>query len=166
MRKGGIATKMPLKFPKNVSTKLFRYVRTIDLKFNRKFSSPASCDCRNLSPLTTPGFARLCENHNMATYCLSCSSTALDDRTTSIRELLRQVRAKRFKQANPKLAINVDIHNRPSEPTAHFAFADGTDSLFQTKDYIAPEIMFQVHLKGMQLDAEYEMAGKSLDDEN
>lgn len=36
--------------------------------------------------------------------------------------------------------------------------------LFETKDYNATEMMFQVHLKGMQLDAEYEMAGKSVDD--
>ena len=36
--------------------------------------------------------------------------------------------------------------------------------LYETKDYIAHEIMFQVHLKAMTLDAEYEMAGKSLDD--
>ena len=53
--------------------------------------------------------------------------TALDSRTTSVRELLRQLRAKRFTKANPKLAINVDVHNRPSAPSAHFQFVDGTD---------------------------------------
>lgn len=89
---------------------------------------------------------------------------ALDSRTTSIRELLRQVRAKRFIEANPKLAINVDVHNRPVGPTANFVFIDGEERFFETKDYHAPEVMFQVHLKGMQLDAEYEMAGKSIDE--
>ena len=51
---------------------------------------------------------------------------ALDNRTTSIRELLRQLRAKRFTTANPKLAINVDVHDRPQAPTANFEFVDGT----------------------------------------
>ena len=89
---------------------------------------------------------------------------ALDNRTTSIRELLRQLRAKRFTTANPKLAIHVDVHNRPAAPSANFTFVDGTETFFETKDYHAPDIMFQVHLKGMQLDAEYEMAGKSIDE--
>mmetsp|Transcript_9188 Transcript_9188/g.17528 ORF Transcript_9188/g.17528 Transcript_9188/m.17528 type:complete len:116 (+) Transcript_9188:75-422(+) len=114
---------MPLKFNKEVSTQLFKYVTTIDLKFN-----------------------------------------PLDNRTTSVRELLRQLRAKRFIKANPKLAIKVDVHNRPAAPSAHFQFVDGTDQLFETKDYNAHEMMFQIHLKGMQLDAEYEMAGKSVDE--
>ena len=58
---------------------------------------------------------------------MHASSTALDSRTTSIRELLRQLRAKRFTKANPKLAIKVDVHNRPAAPSAHFQFIDGTD---------------------------------------
>ena len=90
--------------------------------------------------------------------------TALDNRTTSIRELLRQLRAKRFTTANPQLAIHVDVHNRPAGPSANFTFVDGTSVDFETNEYHAPEIMFQVHLKGMQLDAEYEMAGKSVED--
>ena len=96
--------------------------------------------------------------------CCRSRHLALDNRTTSIRELLRQLRAKRFTTANPQLAINVDAHNRPAAPSANFTFVDGTSTLFETKDYHAPEIMFQVHLKGMQLDAEYEMEGKSVDE--
>ena len=77
---------------------------------------------------------------------------------------MRQLRAKRFTTANPKLALNVEVHNRPAAPSAAFGFVDGSDLSFETKDYHAPEILFQVHLKGMQLDAEYEMAGKSVDE--
>lgn len=35
---GNVET-MPIKFKKEVSTHLFKYVRTIDIKFNRKFAS-------------------------------------------------------------------------------------------------------------------------------
>lgn len=35
---------------------------------------------------------------------------------------------------------------------------------FQTKDNHANEMIFQIHLKAMQLDAEYEIAGKNIDD--
>ena len=36
---------------------------------------------------------------------------------------------------------------------------------FDTQESTAHEILFQVHLKTMEMDAEYEMAGKSIDDE-
>jgi ATP-dependent Clp protease adapter protein ClpS len=37
-------------------------------------------------------------------------------------------------------------------------------TVFDTQKYKANEIMFQIHLKAMQLDAEYEMSGKSIED--
>ena len=52
---------------------------------------------------------------------------AFDARTRSARELLRQVQAKRFVEANPKLKIDIDVHNRPDAPTANFRFVDGTE---------------------------------------
>ena len=90
--------------------------------------------------------------------------TALDKRTTSIRELLRQVKVKRIAKANPRLKINVDIHNRPDAPTAFFKFIDETEQSFETYQYNCFEMIFQIHLKGMQLDAEYELDGKNIDE--
>lgn len=52
---------------------------------------------------------------------------AFDSRTRSIRELSRQVQAKRFKTANPKLQIGIEVHGRPDAPMAKFSFVDGTD---------------------------------------
>lgn len=37
-------------------------------------------------------------------------------------------------------------------------------TLFDTQKNNVKEMMFQIHLKAMQLDAEYEMSGKSIDD--
>jgi hypothetical protein len=39
-----------------------------------------------------------------------------------------------------------------------------TQTVFETHKYDIKEMMFQIHLKGMQLDAEYEMAGKNIDE--
>ena len=110
---------------------------------------------------------------------------------------MRQVQAKRFSKANPKLKIEIDAHNRPDAPFASFKFIDDTEVSFGSLDitpfvvepvlkksltsnmslsFIQPqqffdtqqndvkEMMFQVHLKAMQLDADYEMAGKSIDE--
>jgi hypothetical protein len=52
---------------------------------------------------------------------------AFDNRTRSARELLRQVQASRFKKANPKLKIAIDVHSRPDAPVAVFHFVDGTE---------------------------------------
>jgi hypothetical protein len=89
---------------------------------------------------------------------------AFDNRTTSARELLRQVQASRFRKANPKLDIKLDVHSRPTPPTAVFQFIDETTKEFETAQSKVNEMMFQVHLKAMQLDAEYEMEGKNIDD--
>ena len=68
------------------------------------------------------------------TYSSTCESAdlclyfkAFDGRTTSARELLRQVQAQRFKQANPKLKIGIDVHNRPDSPVASFKYVDGSE---------------------------------------
>jgi hypothetical protein len=113
--------------------------------------------------------------------------TAFDARSTSAREMMRQVQASRFKKANPKLQIRFDIHGRVDKPIVQFSFADGTEvrkkikcmlhivvgdaypilieqKIFDCQEDLASDMMFQVHLKTMQLDAEYEMAGKSIDE--
>ena len=47
---------------------------------------------------------------------------------------------------------------------AVFQFVDETTKEFETSQSKVTEMMFQVHLKAMQLDAEYEMEGKNIDD--
>ena len=45
-------------------------------------------------------------------------------------------------------------------------FSTRTQQLFDTQKFNVNEMLFEIHLKGMQLDAEYEMAGESIDDIN
>lgn len=74
------------------------------------------------------------------------------------------MQASRFRKANPKLAIKLDVHSRPTAPVAVFHFVDETTKEFETEQSKVDEMLFQVHLKAMQLDAEYEMEGKNIDD--
>lgn len=37
-------------------------------------------------------------------------------------------------------------------------------TIFETHKYDVKEMMFRIHLKGMQLDSEFEMAGKNIDE--
>ncbi|GKY91161.1 hypothetical protein MPSEU_000088900 [Mayamaea pseudoterrestris] len=114
---------MPIKFQKDVSTHLFKYLRQIDISFN-----------------------------------------PFDARTRSARELLRQVQATRFSKANPNLKIHVDVHSRADRPMAKFLMVDDSEQVFETHEHDVKEIMFQVHLKAMKLDADYELSGKSIDE--
>lgn len=58
----------------------------------------------------------------------TCPATlAFDSRTTSIRELMRQVQTPRYQKANPRLKINVNIHSTYSAPLAQFNFIDNTE---------------------------------------
>ena len=52
---------------------------------------------------------------------------AFDNRTTSVRELLRQVQAERIKKANPKMKVNVDVTGTAAPPLVNFEFVDGTN---------------------------------------
>ena len=113
---------MPLKFNKELSVHLFKYIKSVDLSFN-----------------------------------------PFDNRTRSIRELMRQMQAKATKY--DKLKLNIDVNAAPNPPAARFLFADGTEQKFETNQFVVNEIMFQVHLKAMQLDADYELEGKSIEDE-
>jgi hypothetical protein len=54
-------------------------------------------------------------------------SVALDARSTSVRELFRQIQADRFKTANPKLDIKAKLHDSAAAPVAKFHFVDGTE---------------------------------------
>jgi cytochrome c1 len=52
---------------------------------------------------------------------------AFDARTTSARELLRQVRADRFKAANPKLEIAATVTGTADPPKVLFQFVDESE---------------------------------------
>jgi hypothetical protein len=118
---------MPLKFNKEVSTHLFKYIRNIDIKFNRECFALGT----QLQYLLRTS---LCQRRNssvancfLTAYFSISQITAFDSRTRSARELLRQVQAKRFSKANPKLKIEIDAHNRPDAPLASFKFIDETE---------------------------------------
>mmetsp|Transcript_33155 Transcript_33155/g.94251 ORF Transcript_33155/g.94251 Transcript_33155/m.94251 type:complete len:115 (+) Transcript_33155:157-501(+) len=114
---------MPIKFSKESSTRLFRYVKSVDIKFN-----------------------------------------PFDSRTKSAREIWRQMQATRYHDANPKLKINTNVSGSADPPEVLFTFADDSVKKFDSQNFKANEILFDVHLFLDKLDNEYEMAGKSLDD--
>ena len=51
---------------------------------------------------------------------------AFDKRTTSARELLRQVQAERIQKSNPKMVLKVDLLGTADPPLVNFEFVDGT----------------------------------------
>lgn len=136
--------------------------------------------------LLHPHFCRL--------YFTTTPTAAFDARTTSARELLRQVRADRFKTANPKLAISATVTGTADPPKVVFQFVDEsvvssssstswkaiyivdanphsrlfvfrvTQMDFESENYNCKEILHGVYLKAMQLNVEFEMDGKSIDD--
>jgi len=114
---------MPIKFTKETSSRLFRYVKTVDIKFN-----------------------------------------PFDNRTKSAREIWRQMQATRYHKANPKLKINTEVLGTAAAPEVVFKFFDDTEKRYDSRNYTASEIFFDVHLSLDNLDNEFEMSGKSLDD--
>lgn len=85
-------------------------------------------------------------------------------RTRSARELLRQVNSERFLRANPKLKVNPNIHAKPNAPTVKFSFVDETDVSFDSREYLAEEMLMDVWRKTMKMDDDFELGGKNVDD--
>ena len=52
---------------------------------------------------------------------------ALDGRTASAREVLRQLKCDRFKQANPKMKIKEEFQFTAKPPYVSIGFVDGSD---------------------------------------
>jgi hypothetical protein len=52
---------------------------------------------------------------------------AFDSRSRSVRELLRQVQAKRYSKSNPNMSIAIDVHDLPDAPMACFTYVDGSE---------------------------------------
>lgn len=85
-------------------------------------------------------------------------------RTRSARELLRQVNSERLLKSNPKLKVNPVIHAKPDAPKVTFTFVDGTDEIFDSREYLANEMLMDVWRKAMKMDDDFELEGKNVDD--
>merc|ERR1712238_203366 len=97
----------------------------------------------------------------VADYKALCSfyyrPSAFDNRTRSARELLRQVDSERFHRCNPKLKVNANIEARYDAPKVTFAFVDGSDVSFDSREYLVNEMMMDVWRKTMKMDDDFEL---------
>ena len=99
------------------------------------------------------------------------------------------MQATRFQNVNPKLKINTHVKGSAAPPEVVFKFIDDTEvsllfeccmgvhvflnfaflislqKRFDSQSFNASEILFEVHLALDRLDNEFEMSGKSIDDE-
>ena len=95
---------------------------------------------------------------------ISHNNIAFDMRTRSARELLRQVNSERLLNSNPKLKVNPIIHSKPDAPKVKFTYVDGTDATFDSKEYLAQEMLIDVWRTTMKMDDDFELEGKNVDD--
>ncbi|EED91920.1 predicted protein [Thalassiosira pseudonana CCMP1335] len=92
------------------------------------------------------------------------SFNPFDMRTRSARELLRQINVDRYRRANPKLKIKTNILSTPHAPSVKFAFVDGTDKNFDSKEFLADEMLMDVWRTAMKMDDDFELEGKNVED--
>ena len=85
-------------------------------------------------------------------------------RTRSARELLRQINSQRLLRANTKLKVNAIIQGNPNAPTVKFSFVDGSDVSFDSREYLANEMLMEIWRKTMKMDDDFELEGKNVDD--
>mmetsp|Transcript_10022 Transcript_10022/g.21044 ORF Transcript_10022/g.21044 Transcript_10022/m.21044 type:complete len:116 (+) Transcript_10022:402-749(+) len=95
---------------------------------------------------------------------IDVSFNPFDSRTRSARELLRQVNIQRYRRANPKLKVNAHILSTPNAPTVKFHFVDGSDKIFDSKEYLVNEMLEDVWRMAMKMDDDFELEGKNVDD--
>uniref|UniRef100_A0A7S3DNA3 Large ribosomal subunit protein mL53 n=1 Tax=Entomoneis paludosa TaxID=265537 RepID=A0A7S3DNA3_9STRA len=94
------------------------------------------------------------------------SFNPFDRRSTSARDVMDRLHAPRFQKANPRLTFEYDVHNRPKAPFVEFHFHNGKDFIVNpSHDHIGKDIIFDVCLRLAEIDAEYEIEGKNIDDE-
>mmetsp|Transcript_11652 Transcript_11652/g.19353 ORF Transcript_11652/g.19353 Transcript_11652/m.19353 type:complete len:113 (-) Transcript_11652:97-435(-) len=87
-----------------------------------------------------------------------------DGRSKSVKELLRQVQATRYSKANPKLEIKKQILATADAPFATFQFVDGSERKFDSQELQVKEILSEVFQHATNIDNEYEIEGKSVDE--
>lgn len=90
---------------------------------------------------------------------------AFDRRTRSARELLRQLQSERYTKANPKLKIFPKVVGTVDPPKVRFVFVDGRDQNFNSQNYIAKEILAEVFQIANNLDIQFELDGKNVDEQ-
>jgi len=88
-----------------------------------------------------------------------------DTRTASAREVWNQLASGRFKTANPKMSIGTHILSTPDAPHVNFIFANDTTANFDSQNYDAKEIMDEVWMRTSQIEVDYELENRSIDDE-
>lgn len=79
--------------------------------------------------------------------------------------MLRQLQADRYVKANPKFKLNITLSPSAAPPSVVFTFVDGKVLDFESQKLICSEMMFTVLLKASEIDIDYEMNGRNIDDE-
>ncbi|KAL7448971.1 hypothetical protein ACHAWC_001081 [Mediolabrus comicus] len=95
---------------------------------------------------------------------IDVSFNPFDNRTRSARELLRQMNVERYLRSNPKLKVTAMVNSKPDAPWVKFAFVDGTDKKFDSREYLADEMLMDVWRVAMKMDDDFELEGKNVDD--
>lgn len=85
-------------------------------------------------------------------------------RTRSARELLRQINSQRLLRCNTKLKVNAIIQSMPDPPTVQFSFVDGSEITFDSREYLANDMLMDIWRKTMKMDDDFELEGKNVDD--
>ena len=60
--------------------------------------------------------------------------------------------------------MNPNILSTPDGPSVKFTFVDGTKKEFDSKDFLADEMLMDVWRTVMKMDDDFEMEGKNVDD--
>ena len=92
------------------------------------------------------------------------SFNPFDMRTRSARELLRQINSQRLLRCNTKLKVNAIIQSMPDAPTVKFSFVDGSEITFDSREYLANDMLMDIWRKTMKMDDDFELEGKNVDD--
>lgn len=56
------------------------------------------------------------------------------------------------------------VNSKPDAPWVKFAFVDGTDKKFDSREYLADEMLMDVWRVAMKMDDDFELEGKNVDD--
>mmetsp|Transcript_28924 Transcript_28924/g.42890 ORF Transcript_28924/g.42890 Transcript_28924/m.42890 type:complete len:116 (+) Transcript_28924:191-538(+) len=112
-----------VRFTKEVTNKLIKYVTRIDIQFN-----------------------------------------PFDGRSKAAREMWRQMKAQRYYQANPKLSLDLKQVSTPVPPVVKFSFVDGSNMDFDCEQQHCKEMLHGVWEHARDMDFEFEMTDKNIDD--
>lgn len=77
---------------------------------------------------------------------------------------MRQVHADRFAKSNPKLKINTMVVGTTEPPKVEFEFIDGVIKTYDSQQFQAKEMLDEVFLTANNMDIEFELEGKSVND--